>query len=213
MSSGEKNYTAREEFFNAATHYAGVAAVIGGIFYLFSKPQATGNTVLTAANIFYSFSLILMFAASGTYHSVRSSGMRKIFRQLDHAAIYFLITGTYAPLLALVSPDRTGVVIFSILALLSLAGTAGRFFNLPGFKKVEIALYIIMGWCCVAIAGKIIRELPVSSLRLLLSGGIAYTVGVAAYLNRREFFHALWHLFVLAGAVMQFFAITGALDL
>ena len=70
-----------------------------------------------------------------------------------------------------------------------------------------------MGWCCVAIAGKLIRQLPGKLLWLLLAGGIAYTAGIAAYIKRREFSHAIWHLFVLAGAALQFFAIAGALNL
>lgn len=213
MSNGEKTYTRREEFLNAVTHYAGAAAVIAGIFFLFSKPRATDSPVAWAASLFYAASLLFMFTVSGFYHSVCEVRLRKIARQLDHSAIYFLITGTYAPLLYLVSPDRVGVVIFSILAVLSVTGTAGRFFNIAGFRKIEIALYIIMGWCCVAIAGKLISNLPPLSLWLLLAGGISYTAGVAVYLTRREFFHAIWHLFVLCGAGLQFFAVTAAMDL
>jgi hemolysin III len=104
-------------------------------------------------------------------------------------------------------------VIFGLLAVLSVTGTAGRFFNIAGFRRIEIALYIIMGWCCVAIAGKLISNLPPLSLWLLLAGGISYTAGVAVYLTRREFFHAIWHLFVLCGAGLQFFAVTAAMDL
>lgn len=213
MSNGEKTYTRREEILNAATHYAGAAAVIAGIFYLFSKVRATDSPAAWAASLFYAASLLFMFAVSGFYHSVREAGLRKIARQLDHTAIYFLITGTYAPLLYLVAPNRVGVVIFCVLAALSVAGTAARFFNISGLRKIEIALYILMGWCCVAIAGKLISNLPPLSLWLLLAGGISYTAGVAVYLKRREFFHAIWHLFVLCGAAMQFFAVTAAMDL
>ena len=213
MSNGEKTYTRREEILNAVTHYAGAAAVIAGIFYLFSKPRATDSPAAWAASLFYAASLLFMFAVSGFYHSVREVRLRKIARQLDHSAIYFLITGTYAPLLYLVLPDRVGALIFGVLAALSVAGTAGRFFNLAGFRKIEIALYIIMGWCCVAIAGKFIANLPPLSLWLLLAGGIFYTAGVAVYLKRQEFFHAIWHLFVLCGAGLQFFAVTAGMDL
>lgn len=213
MHSGEKIYTAREERLNAATHYAGFAALIAGMFYLFSRPLATAEPLALAASLFYGASLLFMFGASGIYHSIKNPVRRRIAQTFDHCAIYFLITGSYAPLLYRVSPDVTGAAIFGILMTLSFAGSIGRFMNFRGFKKIEIILYIIMGWCCVAIAGKMIRQLPPVSLWLLLSGGIAYTAGVAAYLKRREFSHAVWHLFVSAGAGLQFFAITRALDL
>ena len=213
MSSGEKKYTAREERLNAATHFAGLVLLIAGMFYLFSRPLATSNNLGLASAIFYGASLLFMFAVSGIYHSTKELRWRKTAQIFDHCAIYFLITGSYAPLLYRVSPDRTGAVIFGTLAALSASGCAGRLLNIRNFKKVEIILYIVMGWCCVAISGKLIRQLPPLSLWLLLAGGIAYTAGVVLYLKKREFYHAVWHLFVLAGAGLQFFAITRALDL
>lgn len=213
MSSGEKKYTVREERLNAASHFAGFLLLVAGMSYLFSRPLATRGPMELAAALFYGISLLFMFGISGLYHSSGNSRWRKIFRELDHCAIYFLITGSYAPLLCKVSPDRTGAIIFALLSGLSVAGSAGRFLNIGGFKKIEIILYIAMGWCCVAIAGKLFRMLSPTSLWLLAAGGICYTAGVVFYVKRREFFHAVWHLFVSAGATLQFFAITGAMNL
>lgn len=213
MSSGEKQYTVREERINAVTHLAGFALLFAGMFYLFSRSLAVSGISGFMASLLYGMSLLFMFGISGLYHSLRSPRGRKIARKLDHCAIYFLITGSYAPLLCRVSPDRTGVIIFSLLSVLSLIGCAGNFFDIRSFKKFEIILYIIMGWCCVSIAGKLIRTLPATLLWLLASGGVSYTAGVIFYVKRREFSHAIWHLFVLAGAALQFFAITGAMNL
>ena len=213
MAEIGKKYTPREEFFNTATHLAGALASAAGIFYLLQCRMVKNEAWGMAAGVFYGASLIFMFGGSALYHACTRPELRKKLRQLDHSAIYFLITGSYAPLLYSVSRDLTGLIIFILLVLVSIAGTAGRFFNWQSFHKIEIVLYIIMGWCCVAIAGKLIRHLPSSLLWLLLSGGIAYTAGVAAYVKRREFSHAIWHLFVLAGAALQFFAIAGALNL
>lgn len=209
----EKSYTPREELWNVATHVAGTVAAIGGGWLIFNCQQVKTNHLALAAGIFYWMTLIFMFGASALYHAVKGTEFKKTARKLDHCAIYFLITGSYAPVLYAVSPDRTGAVIFGILLLLSVAGSAGKFFAGQKFHKLELALYIVMGWCAVFIAGKVFRELPETSLWLLFGGGIAYTAGVAAYVSRREFSHAVWHLFVLAGAALQFFAITGALDL
>lgn len=213
MAEVEKSYTPREEFLNTASHLTGVIFSVAGIFYLLQCRMVKGEALGMAAGLFYGASLIFMFGCSALYHSCTRPELRKKLRQLDHSAIYFLITGSYAGLLYVVSRDLTGIVIFALLVLLSILGTAGRFFNWQSFRKIEIVLYVIMGWCCVAIAGKLIRHLPSSLLWLLLSGGIAYTAGIAAYVKRREFSHAVWHLFVLAGAGLQFFAIAGALNL
>lgn len=213
MAEIEKSYTPREELLNTWTHLGGLLASVAGIFYLLQCRMVKGSASGMAAGMFYGASLIFMFGCSALYHSCSRPELRKKLRQLDHSAIYFLITGSYAGLLYVVSRDLTGVVIFSLLVLLSILGTAGRFFNWHSFRKIEIVLYVIMGWCCVAIAGKLISQLPGKLLWLLLAGGIAYTAGIAAYIKRREFSHAIWHLFVLAGAALQFFAIAGALNL
>ena len=213
MSPGEKQYTVREERLNAMTHFAGFALLLPGMFHLFSHVLPGVGIYRHIAYTFYGASLLFMFGISGLYHSLRNPRGRKIARKLDHCAIYFLISGSYAPLLCRVSPDRTGVIIFSLLAGLSLIGCAGHFFDIRSFKKFEIILYIAMGWCCIAIAGKLFRMLPGSSLWMLAAGGICYTVGVIFYVNRREFSHAIWHLFVSAGAALQFFAITGMFSL
>ncbi|MBO5821600.1 MAG: hemolysin III family protein [Lentisphaeria bacterium] len=213
MAETEKKYTPREEFINAATHFAGCLASLGGIFYILQCKMVKAGALGLAAGLFYGISLVFMFGCSGLYHSCKDVERRKFLRQLDHCAIFFLITGSYAPLLYSVSRDLTGLIIFILLAVLSIAGTVGRFLNWRSLRKIEIVLYVIMGWCCVAIAGKLINQLPSRLLWLLLGGGIAYTGGIAAYIKRREFSHAFWHLFVLAGAALQFLAITGALDL
>ena len=213
MAESEKSYTPREELLNTLSHLAGLLASVAGIFYLLQCRMVKADALGMAAGIFYGASLIFMLGCSALYHSCTRLELRKKLRQLDHSAIYFLITGSYAGLLYVVSRDLTGMVIFSLLVLLSILGTAGRFFNWQSFRKIEIVLYVIMGWCCVAIAGKLIRQLPGGLLWLLLAGGIAYTSGIAAYIKRREFSHAIWHLFVLAGAALQFFAIAGALNL
>ena len=213
MAEVEKKYTPREEFINAATHLIGCLASVAGIFYILQCKMVKAQAIGMATGLFYAASLIFMFGCSALYHSSTDVRRRKFLRQLDHCAIFFLITGSYAPLLYSVSRDLTGMIIFILLVLLSIAGTVGRFLHWHSLRKIEIILYVIMGWCCVTICGKLIRQMPETLLWLLLTGGIAYTVGIVAYIKRREFSHAIWHLFVLAGAGLQFFAIAGALNL
>ena len=211
--AAEKVYSSREEVLNAATHALGVIAALAGSLMIFNCRQVQNNSLALAAGIFYLCTLVFMFGCSALYHLTKDDARKQTMRKLDHCAIYFLIAGSYAPVLYTASRDLTGAVIFGILLLLAICGSVGKFIAGHKFHKLEVALYILMGWCCVFIARKVIRELPPASLYLLLGGGVAYTAGVAAYVSRKEFSHAVWHIFVSAGAALQFFAITRALDL
>ncbi len=208
-----KVYTSREEVLNVVTHALGVVAALAGSLLIFNCRQVQNNSLALAAGIFYLCTLVFMFGCSSLYHLVKDDARKQIMRKLDHCAIYFLIAGSYAPVLYTASRDLTGGVIFGILLLLAVCGSAGKFIAGHKFHKLEVALYIAMGWCGIFIARKVISELPPVSLWLLLAGGIAYTAGVAAYVSKKEFSHAVWHIFVSAGAALQFFAITRALDL
>ena len=209
----EKVYTSREEVLNVASHALGALAALAGSWIIFHCRRVQSDPLALAAGIFYLGTLVFMFGCSSLYHLVKDQKRKQVMRKLDHCAIYFLIAGSYAPVLYTASKDVTGAVIFGILLLLSATGSIGKFIAGHKFHKLEVALYIVMGWCAVFIAKKVIRELPPVSLWLLLSGGIAYTAGVAAYVSRKEFSHAVWHIFVSCGAALQFFAISRALDL
>ena len=213
MAETSKVYSQREELLNVVIHGVGVVGAIAGIIRLLMCRQPLNSALMMAAALFYGVSLLQMFAVSTCYHNSVAPKTRQFFRHLDHCSIYFLITGSYAPLLCMFARNITGVVIFSLLISGSVAGCAARIAGFKYLRKLEITLYIIMGWCCVSIAGNLIRGMTMPQLVLLLSGGISYTAGVVFYVKKREFCHAIWHIFVLAGAALQFFAISGVLDL
>ena len=103
-------------------------------------------------------------------------------------------------------------LLLGILFALSIAGTIGKLCFANKFHKFEIAIYLLMGWCCLFVIKPLYAAMPDRSFCFLLSGGIIYSVGTLSYLLRREFAHAAWHLFVLTGTVLQFFAILTMLD-
>ena len=208
-----KVYSRHEEILNAATHFAGIIASVAGTVYMLMCRQILNSALTMAAVLFYGMSLVVMFSVSTVYHSTTSPEKRQFWQHFDHCAIYFLISGSYAPLLCMVARDIAGGVIFTLLIIGSITGCAARIAGFRYLRKLEIFLYVIMGWCCVAIAGKLIDRLPELSLWLLLVGGVAYTGGIFFYVRRQNFCHAIWHVFVLAGAALQFFAISTALDL
>lgn len=207
MSEKLKIYTPREELLSALSHLTGVVLAVAGAFPLWQLALAKGETYFTAGIIFYWLSLLAMFGASSFYHFCKDKWWKVLARKFDHCAIYLLITGTYAPLLTGAVKNSAGYIILLSLVALTLLGIAGKIFFANKFHYLEVIIYIAMGWACVFIAKDLLNTLTKDGLLLLLYGGIAYTGGVVFYVIRREFFHALWHIFVLAGAILQFFAI------
>ncbi|MBR7131428.1 MAG: hemolysin III family protein [Lentisphaeria bacterium] len=202
-----KHYSAREEKFSAYSHLAGVLLAIAGGSQFIRLAAEKNDTLFTGGLIFYWVSLILMFGASGFYHLCRSEKLKVHARKVDHCAIYLLITGTYAPLITGAVKTAAGYIVLLTLIALTLLGIAGKLLFANKFHFLEVVLYIAMGWACIFIARDLIANMSGKGLLLLLAGGISYTGGVIFYIGKKEFCHAVWHLFVLAGAILQYLAI------
>lgn len=207
MAERLKSYTPREEILNSATHLAGILFGLAGAIPLCHLIQRGNSPLFTAGIIFYWFSFLAMFGASSFYHLCRSQWHKVLARKFDHCAIYLLITGTYAPLITGAVKTAGGYAVLITLCVLTFLGIFGKVFFANKFHLLEVIIYVAMGWACVFIAKDLLAAMSRSGLLLLLYGGIAYTGGVIFYVIRKEFCHALWHVFVLAGAVFQFFSI------
>ncbi len=204
MGSPSSRYSHREEIINAATHWLGTGLLATGGMYFF--PDVSGLDL--AAWIFYFAALLFMFCGSALYHSVKKEKTKLLCRKLDHCAIYFLITGTYAPLMTGLFPDWRGAATMTVLGVLTLAGVTIKFCcDTTFFHRIEVGIYLIMGWLCAILAKPLIAAMPRHGLLLLFYGGLCYSGGVIFYAIKKEFFHAAWHIFVLAGAILQFFAV------
>jgi hemolysin III len=152
--------------------------------------------------------MIAMFMASTLYHAFPSGAVKRFFRVLDHQAIYLFIAGTYTPFCLLALPAKVGMPILAVEWLCALAGMVLYAINFPLLKKVELVVYIIMGWAIVAGVPFLRTSLPVQTLIFLLAGGLLYTMGVFWYVRKtRRGAHIVWHAFVLAGAVCHWWAV------
>ncbi len=207
MAERLKQYTAREDRLNALTHFAGVFFGLAGIIPLYRLTVIKNDSLFSAGVLFYLLAFLAMFGASSFYHLCKDPWLKLLSRKFDHCAIYLLITGTYAPLITGAVKNTAGYIVLLVLCALTFTGIVAKVFFGNKFHYLEVIIYLAMGWACVFIAPDLISTMPHDGLFLLLYGGIAYTGGVVFYVIRKEFFHALWHLFVLAGAIFQFFAI------
>ncbi len=210
-SSPAKIYSPGEERLNVYTHRLGAAAVLLAGAGLTGIAALRGSEINFIAVAVYVVSLFAMFAGSASYHYAKDPAERAKLRVLDHAAIYLLIAGTYTPLMLLMLPNWHGYSVLATVWALALAGITLEILKIKPFKGFSILLYVLMGWACMAVLPQLTASMSAYEFSFLLWGGIAYTAGVPFYICRKNYCHALWHVFVLAGAALHFISIAWCL--
>lgn len=199
---------------SAITHFIGMLmAVFAAVPLLVKAGIASGGRTFTAMTIFM-LSMILLYGASATYHSVNVSGKSlRIFRKLDHMMIFVLIAGSYTPVCLLVLGGREGYALLALVWGIALAGMLVKAFWITCPKWFSSVIYIAMGWVCVLVFGQLLNTLPAAAFGWLLAGGIIYTIGGVIYAlklplfnsRHREFgSHEVFHLFVMGGSICHF---------
>jgi hemolysin III len=194
---------------NAITHGIGAVLAIAGAVILTLAASARGASwqVVTGCSVF-SATLVLVYICSTLYHSLVRTGARHVFHILDHSAIYLLIAGTYTPFCLVTLRGPLGWTILAVEWLLAVAGVVFKSFAVGRFEVASALVYLAQGWFVVVAVVPLVHALGWHGVLWLGAGGVAYTLGMIFFaLDRLRYFHALWHLFVLAGSVAHYFAI------
>ena len=200
-------YTMGEEFANAVTHGFGLLLSLGGLVVLVAAASALGVRELASCGI-YGASLIMVYTTSTLYHSATRIDAKRLLRTLDHVAIFLLIAGTYTPFVLIALRGAWGWTLFAIVWTLAVLGVVFELTALRRYRRAMIALYVAMGWVGLIALKPLIAALPAAGLWLLFGGGVSYTFGVLFYVWRTlRYHHAIWHLFVLGGSVLQYLAV------
>ena len=201
-------YSFAEEIANSITHGIGALLAIAGLGVLCGFAALRGDAWHIVSSSIYAATLILCFSASTLYHSVTHAGAKQVLRTIDHASIFLLIAGTYTPFTLVTLRGPWGWSIFGVIWGLALIGLIIQFTPLKKYRALSITLSALMGWVVIAAIKPLMDNLAAGGLWLLVLGGLCYTGGIAFYLWKSlRFSHAIWHLFVLAGGVLHFFAI------
>jgi hemolysin III len=205
--------TPGEEIANSVLHGIGVLLSIAGLVLLVLRAngklggRAGGALAITTFTI-YTATLIIMFFASTLYHAIQHEGAKRVFRILDHSSIYLLIAGTYTPFSLVLIRGFWGWFLFGLEWALAITGIVLHAVGNKKLKKIEVILYILMGWAVVFQWPTVLAHIPQFSLFWLIAGGIAYTAGVYWYGQKvKRGTHVAWHVFVLAGAICHWWAI------
>ncbi len=176
---------------------------------------AWGEPAKLTSLIVYGVSLILMFAASATYHmTISTPKVISILRKVDHSAIYLLIAGTYTPFCII---NFSGFWKWGLLAIiwsLAIIGVGIKVFIINAPRWVNAGVYLIMGWLVIAAMQEMLNALPIAALLWLIVGGVIYTLGAIIYITKKlDFvpgvfgFHEVWHIFVILAAAAHYISI------
>lgn len=196
-----------EEIANAISHGIGAGLSIAGMVVLLVKAATTGTAIDVVSSALYGSSLIITYLFSCIYHSLAHNTGKKVFQIFDHCSIFLLIWGTYIPVCLSLLGNALGWVLFGIIGVLSVLGIVFNSINLNKWHKISLVLYIVMGWLVVFTAKPIFSRIAPAGIVFLLTGGVAYTLGVIFFKLKVKYMHFIWHLFVLAGSILHFFFI------
>ena len=198
----------RQELANGITHGFGMLFGIIAIPVLMALAASGGNVAGLVGVGIYGFSFLMVFTASTIYHSVHQPNIKRVLNIIDHISIYFLIAGTYTPFILTGMLDATGIALLSTLWGIAFLGVIFKIFFIGRFNIVSTLLYVAMGWALLFVAKPFFASLSTSSLVLVVTGGLLYTIGVIFYLwERLPYNHAIWHIFVLSAGICHYCAI------
>lgn len=197
-----------EEIWNTITHGIGFILSIVALFLLVFFSTIKGDVLEIVAVSIYGVTLMVLYGSSTLYHAVTHTEVKQLLQKFDHSAIYFLIAGTYTPILLLSVGGVEGWSIFTIEWFIALIGITLKFCYPNRFEILSLVSYVLMGWLIVVIFDTFKSSIDATGLWLIVAGGIAYTGGIVFYVKDNiNYFHAIWHLFVLLGSILHFFAI------
>ena len=202
-------YQPREELANALTHgFATLASVAGLILLIVFSVKFSGDAVLITSVSIFGASMILLYLASTLYHAITHPRAKRVLQLLDHAMIFVLIAGSYTPFCLVTLEGLVGYILCAAVWAIAVIGVTMQSFLLKKSDWISCALYLTMGWLVVFAIKPLIASLATGGLILLAAGGVAYSLRVIFYLCERiPYNHAIWHVFVFAGTVLQFLAV------
>ena len=205
----EREQSPGEEIANSVSHGLALAAAFVAIPFLIVHAASIGTAGYIVGTSVFSTTIILLYLASTLYHALPAGRAKRVFRILEHSAIYLLIAGTYTPFTLGVLSGAWGWTLFGIIWTLAAAGVLLKALSRTPHPIVSTVLYLAMGWVIVIAIDPMFAKVPTAGLAWLLAGGLAYTAGVAFFAtdSRLRYGHLVWHLFVMAGTACHFYAV------
>jgi hemolysin III len=207
------NAESRRELANTLTHFAGLVIFLAMIPFLLIKGWQPDNRALFWTLPVFAFGLMMVYSSSTLYHFATKPALKFKLRIWDHISIYFLIGGSYTPLVVkYLSPDYSSIFLLALWGLIAV-GVIFKLFFTGKYDMISTLSYLALGWMALFIIKPIVANAPTEVLYLIVAGGLSYSIGVIFYKWKGLFYHhAIWHVFVLGGSLNHFMAVRFALD-
>ena len=206
MSFDDEYFTRKEEVAHAISHGVGALLSIAGLVVLSSLAAEHGSPVCVVTCTVFGAALTVVYVLSTLYHLCGASPLKDLLRVLDHCSIYVLIAATYAPFALVLLQGAWGWTVFGLAWGTAVVGIG--FKMMPTMRDREglsIASYLAAGWIGIVAIQPLLNSLDAGALWLILTGGVAYCVGVSFYTwHRLPYNHLIWHIFVLIGSALHF---------
>lgn len=198
-----------EEIANAVSHGVALLAAVAALPVLVVAAARDGDAALVTGASVFGAALVLLYLTSTVYHALPPTRAKRVFRTLDHVAIFALIAGTYTPFTLGVLRGAWGWTLFGLVWGIAVAGMVMKAIGRPRHPAFSTGLYLAMGWLAVIAAEPLVGRLAPGGLAWLAAGGLAYTLGVVFFVldERVRYAHFVWHMFVVAGSVCHFVAV------
>jgi len=197
-----------EEIANSLSHGVGLLAAVAAIPTLVASAVRRGSVAGIVGASVFAVTVVLLYLTSTLYHALPRSRAKRVFRVLDHSAIFLLIAGTYTPFTLGVLHGTWGWALLGLVWGFAILGVVLKAVGGVRYPRLSTCLYLGMGWLILIAVKPLWLRVPPAGLLWLLAGGIAYTAGVALFAAQRfRYTHFLWHLFVLAGTACHFIAV------
>ncbi|WP_019910358.1 PAQR family membrane homeostasis protein TrhA [Paenibacillus sp. HW567] len=201
-------YSRKEEVANAITHGIGALLSLAALVLLVVYAAQSGTAWHVVSFSVYGATMLLLYINSTLVHSLREGRAKDFFEFMDHSSIYLFIAGTYTPFLLVVIRGTLGWTLFGIVWGIAVFGVFFKAFFVKRFLFMSTLFYIAMGWLIVIAWNPLSAVMAAGGMTLLLAGGLLYTLGTIFYVWRGfPYHHAIWHLFVLGGSIVHFFAV------
>ena len=206
------DYTTGEEIFNMVTHIVGGGLGVVYLTLCVVFAAIKGNVWGVVSTAVYGASVICLFTMSSVYHGVKVGMGKKVLQVLDHCTIYFMIAGTYTPImLSLLRKTQpvTAWVVFGIVWGIAALATTFTAIDLKKYNVLSMICYLGMGWCVIFTIVPVYKALTINGFMWLLGGGIMYTIGAVLYGigAKKRYIHSVFHIFVVLASIMHFVCI------
>jgi len=204
----KRSQTPKEERLNAITHSIGILFCLIVMPIVLITIYDEERLGLFFSVLTFAIGMLMVYTFSTLYHAVKNEKTKDLLQIGDHISIYFLIAGTYTPLMVRYLDSKTAFVFLAIMWSIVAVGVVFKVFFTKRFKYLSVILYLLLGWMIVFVLEPLLQNIPLSVLWWIIAGGFSYTTGVYFYMKDHKFYyHTIWHFFVLFGTIAHFVSI------